>query len=179
MKFTQLEIPGLVLIEPKVFGDARGFFYESYREDIFKANGIDARFVQDNHSRSAQGVLRGLHFQTEPMAQGKLVRVICGSVLDVALDIRPGSKTYGRYEHIVLSGENKKMLYVPPGFAHGFCVLEDGTEFLYKTTNFYSPEHERGVYWNDPDLGIPWPKFGKDYILSPKDKTYPCLKDLT
>lgn len=177
MKFTPLKISGLVLIEPKVFGDARGFFFESYREDVFKANGIDVHFVQDNHSKSSRGVLRGLHFQTDPMAQGKLVRVMNGSVYDVAVDIRPGSKTYGQHEAIVLSGENKQMLYVPPGFAHGFCVLEDDTEFLYKTTNFYSPEHEKGIFWNDPDLGIDWPKFEMDYTLSAKDKIYPRLKD--
>ena len=176
MKFTPLEISGLVVVEPRVFPDARGFFYESYRADLFSQNGIKDVFIQDNHSRSAKGALRGLHFQKNPMAQGKLVRVIRGSVFDVALDIRPGSKTYGKHASIVLSAENKKMLYVPPGFAHGFCVLEEDTEFLYKVTNVYSPEHERGILWNDPDLGIAWPKL-ESFILSDKDKKYPCLKD--
>lgn len=178
MKFTSLEIPGLTLVEPAVFGDERGFFYESYREDLFKAHGIDVRFVQDNHSRSSKGVLRGLHYQVDPMAQGKLVRVTKGSVVDVALDIRPGSPTYGKHLQVTLSAENKKMLYVPAGFAHGFCVLEEGTEFLYKTTNFYSPAHERGILWSDPDLGIDWPKFENGYILSAKDKVYPRLRDM-
>lgn len=176
MKFTPLEISGLVVVEPRVFPDARGFFYESYRADLFSQNGIKDVFIQDNHSRSAKGALRGLHFQKDPMAQGKLVRVIRGSVFDVALDIRPGSKTYGKHASIVLSADNKKMLYVPPGFAHGFCVLEEDTEFLYKVTNVYSPEHERGILWNDPDLGIAWPKL-ESFILSDKDKKYPRLKD--
>ncbi|MBU3758422.1 MAG: dTDP-4-dehydrorhamnose 3,5-epimerase [Candidatus Omnitrophica bacterium] len=177
MKFTPLDLPGLVLVEPMVLEDSRGFFYESYREDLFKLGGIQERFVQDNHSRSSRGVLRGLHYQTEPMAQGKLVRVIRGSVFDVAVDIRPDSPAFGRHQAILLSAQNKKMLYVPPGFAHGFCVLEDDTEFLYKTTQFYSPVHERGILWSDPDLGIDWPRFDQDYILSAKDRNYPRLRD--
>ncbi len=176
MKFTPLEIPGLILIEPRLFPDARGFFYESYRTDLFAQNGIKDTFIQDNHSRSSKGALRGLHFQVDPMAQGKLVRVIRGSVFDVAVDLRPGSKTYGKHASLVLSAENKKMLYVPAGFAHGFCVLEDDTEFLYKVTNFYSAAHERGILWSDPDLGIAWPNLGT-LILSDKDKKYPRLKD--
>jgi len=178
MKFTRLEIPDIVLIEPSVFGDKRGFFYESFRADRFAENGISARFVQDNHSRSGKGVLRGLHFQKPPKAQGKLVRVVKGSVYDVAVDIRKESKTFGRYVGIVLSEENRRIMYVPPGFAHGFCVLEDDTEFLYKVTDVYSPQDEGGVIWNDPDLGIPWPEVGMDYVFSEKDKHYPRLKDL-
>ncbi|HTL46832.1 MAG TPA: dTDP-4-dehydrorhamnose 3,5-epimerase [Verrucomicrobiae bacterium] len=177
MKLTRLEIPGLFLVEPKVFNDGRGFFYEYYREDIFRANGIDVSFVQDNHSRSQRGVLRGLHFQIEPYAQAKLVRVTRGSVYDVAVDLRPGSSSFGRYLALELSASNRRMLYVPAGFAHGFCVLEDDTEFSYKVSNFYSPPHERGIRWDDPALGIPWPKPGMDFILSDKDKKYPTLKE--
>lgn len=177
MKFTRLWIPGVVLIEPRVFEDARGFFYENYREDRFREAGLDARFVQDNHSRSQRGVLRGLHFQLPPFAQAKLVRVIRGRVYDVAVDLRPGSPTFGRSIGMELSEANRQMLFVPAGFAHGFCVLEDNSEFTYKVTNFYSPEHERGIHWNDPDLHIPWPKLGMDYILSPKDHDYPTLKE--
>lgn len=178
MKFTKLEIPDVVLIEPKVFGDPRGYFFESYRRDAFVAAGITVDFVQDNHSLSGKGVLRGLHFQKAPHAQGKLVRVIAGSVYDVALDIRPGSPTFGKHVDMVLSAENRKMLYIPPGFAHGFCTLEDGTQFLYKVTDIYSPGDEGGIIWNDPDLGIPWPDVGCAYTFSEKDKKYPRLKDL-
>lgn len=177
MKFTRLWIPGVVLIEPRVFEDARGFFYENYREDRFREAGLSARFVQDNHSRSQRGVLRGLHFQLPPFAQAKLVRVIRGRVYDVAVDLRPGSPTFGRSIGMELSEANRQMLFVPAGFAHGFCVLEDNSEFTYKVTNFYSPEHERGIHWNDPDLHIPWPKLGMEYILSPKDHHYPTLKE--
>lgn len=178
MKFTRLAISDVVLIEPKVLGDDRGFFLEFYREDFFARNGISVKFVQDNHSRSAKGVLRGLHFQVEPMAQAKLVRVVQGEVYDVAVDIRKGSKTFGKYVGEVLSAENKKMLYIPPGFAHGYCALRDGTEFMYKCSALYSPSHERGLIWSDPDLGISWPKLDVEYILSEKDKRYPVLKKL-
>ena len=175
MRFTRLAIPGVRLIEPRVFNDGRGFFYESYHERLFRENGIDVRFVQDNCSRSSRGVLRGLHYQIPPRAQAKLVRVVRGSALDVAVDMRKGSPTFGRHVAQLLSGENKKMLFVPAGFAHGFCALEDDTEFFYKVTDFYSPGHERGVQWNDPDVGIEWPRM--EFILSPKDKEFPSLKN--
>lgn len=175
MKFTPLAIPDVVLIEPKVYHDLRGYFYESYREDFFAKSGIRDRFVQDNCSRSSKGVLRGLHYQLPPMAQAKLVRVTAGRVYDVAVDLRKKSKTFGRYVSIILSGDKFQWLYVPEGFAHGFCALEDGCEFHYKVSRFYSPGHERGILWNDPDIGIDWPKM--DYIISPKDETYPRLKD--
>lgn len=178
MKFKELEIPGVFLIEPRVFEDKRGFFYETYSQKLFREAGIDAVFVQDNLSRSSKGVLRGLHFQKEPMAQGKLMRVTRGRVFDVAVDIRRGSPTYARHVALELNAADRNALYIPPGFAHGFCVLEDDTEFLYKCTNFYAPELEGGVAWNDPDLCIPWPKLNVDYILSDKDMQYPPLKEL-
>lgn len=178
MNFTHTPIEGVIVIEPTVFNDSRGFFYESYRKELFARNGIKDDFVQDNVSSSAQGVLRGLHYQAAPRAQAKLMRVLRGSVYDVALDIRPKSKTFGKFFSIVLSAENRKMLYIPEGFAHGFCVLEEKTEFMYKVSNYYSPEHERGVLWSDPGLAIPWPKLDRAFILSEKDKKYPVLKDL-
>lgn len=176
MNFIKTEIEGVVVVEPKVHSDPRGFFYESYRKELFVANGITDDFVQDNISRSAKGVLRGLHYQLPPRAQAKLMRVLCGSVFDVVVDIRPGSKTFGEYFSIILSAENKKMLYVPRGFAHGFCVLQDGTEFLYKVSDYYSPQHEAGLPWDDPSLAIPWPQLDREIILSEKDKKYPPLK---
>ncbi len=175
MKLTPLPIAGLILIEPRLFTDDRGFFFESYRRDLFVKNGISDSFVQDNESRSSLGALRGLHYQIEPFAQAKLVRVLKGKVFDVAVDIRPGSKTFGKNFSIILDGVKKQTLYVPAGFAHGFCVLEEGTEFFYKVSNFYSPGHERGILWNDPDLAIDWPKM--DYILSEKDRKYPRLRE--
>ena len=178
MNFTQTSIDGVIVIEPKVFRDPRGFFYESYRKEIFAANGIEDDFVQDNSSLSAKGVLRGLHYQIDPKAQSKLMRVTRGSVFDVAVGIRPKSKTFGKHFSIILSGENKKMLYIPKGFAHGFCVLEDQTEFQYKVSNYYAPDHERGVLWNDPALGIPWPKLDCEFLLSEKDGKYPCFKKI-
>ena len=174
MKFTPLSIPDVLLIQPVVHPDSRGFFYESYREDFFAKNGIHTRFVQDNCSRSAKGALRGLHYQIAPMVQAKLVRVTAGRIFDVAVDLRKSSKTFGKYAAAVLDAEKKEMLYVPEGFAHGFCALEEGSEFHYKVSNFYSPENERGIIWNDPEIGIEWPKM--DYILSGKDKNYPLLK---
>lgn len=156
MKIRTTHIPDLLIIEPKVFGDHRGYFFESYNKDLLEEAGIDAEFIQDNESFSSAGVVRGLHFQTPPKAQGKLVRVQRGRVLDVAVDIRKGSPTYGEHVAIELSGENKTMFWIPPGFAHGFATLEDDTVFLYKCTNTYSPEHEGSILWNDPALGIDW-----------------------
>lgn len=158
MKVTPLKIPDVLLIEPRIFEDARGFFFESFREDIFKKETLlNVSFVQDNHSKSSQGVLRGLHYQIPPHAQGKLVRVIQGEVLDIAVDIRQSSPTCGQYIAEILSSENKKQLYIPEGFAHGFLTLSKTSEFLYKTTNFYSPESERCILWNDANLNIKWP----------------------
>ena len=174
MKIVPTPIPDLFVIEPRVFGDHRGYFFESYSKEHFVRAGISADFVQDNESFSGEGVVRGLHFQAPPKAQGKLVRVQKGRVLDVAVDIRKGSPTYGEHYSIELSGENKKMLWIPPGFAHGFATLENDTVFLYKCTDTYSPEHEGSLLWNDPDLGIDWgvsaPK------LSEKDQIGPVLK---
>ena len=162
-------LAGVYSIEPKVFGDDRGFFYESFNAARFaEITGASVEFVQDNHSRSARGVLRGLHYQEAPKAQGKLVRVIAGAVWDVAVDIRPGSPTYGRWIAEELSAANRRMLWIPAGLAHGFLTLEDGTEFLYKTTDYWSPSHERCIAWNDPDLGISWPLTAPP-ALSPKD----------
>jgi dTDP-4-dehydrorhamnose 3,5-epimerase len=175
MNFIRTEIEGVIVIEPKVFDDPRGFFYESYRKKLFIQNGIKDDFVQDNVSSSAKGVLRGLHYQIPPRAQAKLMRVLRGAVYDVAVDIRPRSKTFGKFFAVTLSSENRKMLYVPKGFAHGFCVLEEGTEFMYKVSDYYSPEHERGVLWSDPGLAIPWPKIDRAFMLSEKDKKYPVL----
>ncbi len=178
MKFIGGKIPGVILIEPAVLGDDRGFFLETYRKDLFEQNGLRADFIQDNHSRSSKGVLRGLHYQVAPKEQAKLVRVVKGEAFDVVLDIRAGSKTFGRWEGHVLSAENKKILFVPAGFAHGFLALEDDTEFIYKVSEVYSPSHERGILWNDPDVGISWPKPNRPYILSDKDQKFPLLKDL-
>lgn len=177
MKFIPLEIPDIILFEPKVFGDHRGFFYESYRKSVFSENGINEDFVQDNHVSSSKGVLRGLHYQIEPATQAKLLRVIRGSIFDVAVDIRKNSKTFGKYIGIHLDAEKKQMLYIPKGFAHGYCSLEDHCEVLYKVSENYSPEHERGILWNDPEIGIEWPKLDMDYSLSEKDTKYPALKE--
>jgi dTDP-4-dehydrorhamnose 3,5-epimerase len=169
MKVTPLNIPDVLLIEPHVFEDARGFFFESFREDIFrKETSLNVSFVQDNHSKSVKGVLRGLHYQLPPHAQAKLVRVIQGEVLDVAVDIRKSSPTCGQYIAEILSGDNKKQLYIPEGFAHGFLTLSKTSEFLYKTTNFYHPESERCIRWNDAILNIAWPS-DLNIQLSPKD----------
>jgi dTDP-4-dehydrorhamnose 3,5-epimerase len=176
MQLISTPIPGLVEIEPRVFGDDRGYFFESYSETAFKEMGIEHNFVQDNQSMSNKGVLRGLHFQAPPFAQGKLVRVIKGAVLDVALDIRLGSPTYGQHHKVLLTGENKKMFWVPPGFAHGFATLEDGTIFSYKCSNLYAPSSEGSVLWNDPDLGIDWNI--SDPKLSEKDMQAPSFSDL-
>jgi len=169
MKVTTFKIPDLLLIEPKVFGDDRGFFFESFNQDLFEgAIKRKINFVQDNHSKSSKGVLRGLHFQTAPKAQGKLVRVIHGEVFDVAVDLRKSSPTLGQWAGVILSDHNKKQLWIPEGFAHGFLTLSDTAEFLYKTTEFYSPNHERSILWNDPTLNIEWPKINNP-ILKSKD----------
>lgn len=168
MKVTPTAIPDVFIIEPKVFGDNRGFFYESFNQAAFnKVTGTDLRFVQDNHSRSAKGVLRGLHYQIN-QPQGKLVRVVRGAVFDVAVDIRKSSVTFGKWVGIELSEDNCKQLWIPAGFAHGFLVTSDSAEFLYKTTDYYAPEHERCIAWNDPTLGIHWP-FDAAPQLSSKD----------
>lgn len=169
MKFTPTAIPEVLLIEPQVFGDDRGFFFESFNERRFaELTGITARFVQDNHSKSARHVLRGLHYQIQ-QPQGKLVRVVAGEVFDVAVDLRKSSPTFGSWVAEVLSAENKKQLWIPEGFAHGFLVLSESAEFLYKTTDYYAPEHERCVAWNDPGIDIVWPLMGEP-VLSGKDK---------
>lgn len=168
MRFLATSIPGVILIEPRVFGDARGFFFENWNARDFAAGSIDADFVQDSHSRSVRGVLRGLHYQIlQP--QGKLIRVIAGEVFDVVVDIRRSSPTCGRHVAVRLSATAYNMLWVPPGFAHGFCVVSDHAEMLYKQTAFYAPQHERSLLWNDPELGIDWPLEGAP-ILSDKDR---------
>lgn len=168
MKATPTRIPDVLLIEPKVFGDDRGFFFESFNRRAFhEATGLNVDFVQDNHSKSARNVLRGLHYQLA-QPQGKLVRVTQGEVFDVAVDIRKGSPTYGQWVGEILSAENKKQLWIPAGLAHGFVVLSETAEFLYKTTDYYAPQHERCIAWNDPDLAIAWPIEGQP-LLSPKD----------
>jgi dTDP-4-dehydrorhamnose 3,5-epimerase len=173
-RFQRLEIPELVLVEAVAFEDARGFFMEAYKRSEFVANGIPETFVQDNYSHSVRGVLRGLHYQKEPRPQGKLVGVVRGEIFDVAVDIRRGSPTYGRWVSVVLSQENHRMLYVPPGFAHGFCVLSDEADVVYKVTAEFDPALDSGILWNDPDLAIPWPV--KEPILSPKDASLPPLR---
>ncbi|MFY2557692.1 dTDP-4-dehydrorhamnose 3,5-epimerase [Corallococcus terminator] len=174
MKVTPLEIPELLLVEPKVFGDDRGFFMELFHAKRYADAGIPGPFVQDNYSRSARGTLRGLHFQ-EPQGQGKLVQVFVGSVYDVAVDVRRGSPTFGQWVALELSAENRRQLWIPPGFAHGFCVTSDTADFHYKCTTLYAPETERCVAWDDPDLAIPWPV--SEPVMSPKDLRAPRLKD--
>lgn len=170
MKATPTKIPDVWVIEPRVYGDERGFFYESFNEIAFNAaTGNTLPFVQDNHSKSTKGVLRGLHYQIQPKAQGKLVRVVQGAVYDVAVDIRKGSPTYGQWVAEILSAENKKQLWIPPGFAHGFFTLSETAEFLYKTTEYWSPEHERAIIWNDETLNIEWPLNEMQPMLAPKD----------
>ena len=170
MKFTPTNIPDVILIEPEVFGDNRGFFMETWHAEKFSNAGIDAQFVQDNHSKSGQGILRGLHYQIE-QSQGKLVRVIAGEVFDVAVDLRRASPSFGQWVGKTLTAENKHMLWVPPGFAHGFYVISDGAEFVYQCTDFYAPEHERCIRWDDPDLNIDWPlPAGQSPVLSEKDQ---------
>jgi dTDP-4-dehydrorhamnose 3,5-epimerase len=172
-KFSDREIPGVRVIEYQKFDDPRGFFMETFRERDFAEQGIDLPFVQDNYSHSVRGVLRGLHYQKDPAAQGKLVLVFRGAVYDVGVDIRKGSPTYGKWIGEVLSAENRKMLYLPPGLAHGFCVLSEEVDFFYKVTADYSPDLDRGISWNDPAIGIEWPI--SDPILSEKDQNLPPL----
>ncbi len=174
-KFTETKLKGVILIEPQVFCDERGFFLESYKASEFKANGINVNFLQDNHSKSAKGVLRGLHFQKFPKAQAKLVRCTQGKIFDVAVDIRPDSENFRKWTGFELSGENKKMLYIPAGFAHGFVVLSDEAEVLYKASNEFSLEHDTGIRWNDPEIGIDWKI--KNPLVSEKDASLPFLRE--
>lgn len=174
--FKKLALDGLVLVEPRVFPDDRGFFLESYKESEFAKGGVPHRFVQDNHSLSKKNVIRGLHFQHEPRAQGKLVRVLRGSVWDVAVDLRSGSPCYKRWLGVELSADNRLMLFIPPGFAHGFAALTDDVHLLYKCTEEYDGALDAGIRWDDPDIGIEWPV--RDPIVSEKDRVLPCLKDL-
>lgn len=175
MKVIKTEIPDVMIFEPTVFGDERGFFFESFNQKIFnEAVGRKVEFLQDNHSKSSKGVLRGLHYQLPPMAQGKLVRVVQGEVFDVAVDIRQSSKTFGQWVGIHLSAENKRQLWIPEGFAHGFLTLSDTAEFVYKTTNYYSPAHEGSIIWNDSRLAIYWPEIQLPTI-SPKDLVAPIF----
>jgi dTDP-4-dehydrorhamnose 3,5-epimerase len=180
MQVETLTIPELLLVTPDKHGDQRGFFSETFRADILAAHGVGASFVQDNHVRSSQkGVLRGLHYQTPPHAQGKLVRCTRGSILDVAVDIRVGSPTYGRHVAVELSAANWRQLWVPPGFAHGYVTLEDDCEVIYKTTEYYAPDCDRGIAWDDPALAIDWRIAHADVVLSEKDRRQPRLQDAT
>jgi len=178
MKIIETPLPGVIVIEPKVFGDKRGFFLETFRQDALQQAGIDVTFVQDNHSRSSQGVLRGLHYQLT-QTQGKLVRVTSGEVFDVAVDVRQCSPTFGQWYGTELNEETMRMMYVPPGFAHGFVVLSESADFLYKCTEYYHPESEQGIAWNDPDIDIEWPitNLTSEIALSEKDKNNVQLKD--
>ncbi len=174
MNFLETPFAGLWIIEPKVFEDERGLFMETYHQERFKAHGIADVFVQQNYSRSKRGVLRGLHYQREPFSQGKLIRVVRGEAFDVAVDLRPGSPTFGKWFGTNLSSENRKLIYIPPGFAHGFCALTDDVDFTYSCTNVYSAAHETGITWNDPDLAISWPITVP--LVSSKDRQLPALK---
>ncbi len=175
-EFVRLSIPDVILIKPKVFEDERGFFMETYKKSDFEKAGIRCEFVQDNHSKSKYGVLRGLHFQKEPYTQAKIIRCVKGVIYDVAVDLRRNSPTFGKYVAVILSEFNKYMLYIPRGFAHGFLVLSDEAEVIYKVDNEYAPEYESGLIWNDPDVGIDWPI--DDPILSEKDRKWPTLREL-
>lgn len=178
MQVTRTTIEGVLIFEPKLFGDARGFFMESFNQKIFDdAVGGHTAFVQDNHSRSAKGVLRGLHFQRAPHAQGKLVRCAAGAVFDVAVDIRRESPTFGQWVGVELNAENQRQLWIPAGLAHGFLVLSESADFLYKTTDYYAPQAEGAVRWDDPDLAIAWPEVGMAPLLSGKDAAAPLLRD--
>ena len=176
-EFEKLDIEDLILVKPKVFGDERGFFMESYKKSDFVKNGITIEFNQDNHSKSTSRVLRGIHYQAEPHQQAKLVRCVKGRIYDVAVDIRPGSETFGQYVKVELSEENKHMLFIPDGFAHGFVVLSDEAELLYKTSKEYAPQADRGILWNDKDININW-EIDFEPVLSEKDKIQPALKEV-
>ena len=178
MNIIQTEIPGLVIIEPRIFGDSRGYFFESFSEKNFKEQVADVDFVQDNESKSCYGVVRGLHFQKPPHAQAKLVRVVKGRVLDVAVDLRKGSPTYGKHVAVELTEENHRQFFIPRGFAHGFAVLSEEAVFQYKCDNYYAPQSEGAVAWDDPDLAIDWGVPAESVILSEKDSRHPALKDL-
>lgn len=177
MKRIETALPGVVILEPKLFGDDRGFFMETYSARVLAELGIRAQFVQDNHSRSRQGVLRGLHYQLN-RPQAKLARVIHGEVFDVAVDVRRGSPAFGQWVGEILSARNKRMIYIPEGFAHGFLVLSESAEFLYKCSDYYAPEEERGVIWNDPRIGVRWPLAQPEPLLSNKDRVYPALAQM-
>ena len=180
MQLIETEIPAVKILVPKKISDHRGFFSEVYSDKLLASVGIDVRFVQDNHSLSAEkGVVRGLHYQLPPMAQDKLIRVVRGAILDVAVDIRRSSPTFGRHVASVLSAENWRQMYVPAGFAHGFATLEPNTEVLYKVTNHYSPQHDRGIRWNDPKLGIAWNIAQDEAVLSERDRKHPTLAEAT
>jgi len=178
MEILKTEIVDVKVLKPKVFEDPRGYFCETYSEQRYREAGVDCHFVQDNESMSMRGVLRGLHYQVGPHAQAKLIRVVRGAVLDVAVDIRKGSSTFGKYVLVELSEKNKQQIYIPHGFAHGFLVLEDNTVFSYKCDAYYNPACERGLRWDDPMIAIPWPKIDIPYILSEKDKKQPLLSDI-
>lgn len=183
MKLIPTDLPEVVIVEPTVFGDDRGWFIESFNAQRFEDGllqlGLPApgRFVQDNHSCSKAGVLRGLHLQRAPHAQGKLVRVVQGAVFDVAVDVRPGSPTLGRWVGVELTAANRRQLWIPPGFAHGFLALTDDTHFLYKTTDYYAKDQEMAIHWQDPEIGIAWPLAGREPLVAPKDVAAPCLRD--
>jgi dTDP-4-dehydrorhamnose 3,5-epimerase len=177
MKRIDTNLPGVCVIEPNVFGDERGFFMETYNKHAFEQIGIDHTFVQDNQSRSSRGVLRGLHYQLN-QPQAKLVRVTLGEVYDIAVDVRRGSETFGQWTGVTLTADNKQMFFIPEGFAHGFCVISESAEFAYKCSDFYAPDEERGIIWNDPQLAIPWPLDGAEPLLSPKDSAYGLLAEM-
>ena len=178
MNIIETELPGVFIVEPKVFGDARGYFFESWNRAAFEAAGITNEWMQDNESKSCFGVLRGLHYQAAPYTQAKIVRAVVGSVLDVVVDIRKGSPTYGKHIAVELSAENKRMLYIPRGFAHGFAVLSDEAIFLYKCDNIYMQSSERGIMYNDPDLAIDWRIAPEKILLSEKDRKHPAFADI-
>lgn len=178
MKIIETALPGVLIFEPKVFGDARGFFVETFREEWLQQAGIPLKFVQDNHSRSPKGVLRGLHYQLEH-TQGKLVRASRGTVFDVAVDVRKGSPHFGQWTGVTLDDVSHRQFYVPPGFAHGFCVLSEEADFNYKCTDYYHPQSEAGILWNDPAVGIQWPDIGREFLLSGKDQALPVLSQQT
>ena len=175
-EFKPTKLPGVIIIQPQVFGDSRGYFMETYKKELFAASGIDKEFVQDNESSSMKGVLRGLHFQKNH-TQGKLVRVTEGEVFDVAVDVRPGSSTFGQWVGVTLSAAEKNMFYIPEGFAHGFLVLSDHASFVYKCTDVYDPSSEGGIPWNDETIAVEWPKLDVEYKTSPKDTMHPAFKD--